>query len=277
MSLSSLFSTIRGPVRIALLLVTTMMLGALLVVPALGGPSAMAGAVSAAKIAKQAKTLAAAADKRSRAALKRAKVGRGPRGFEGDIGEPGDLGPAGAVGVDGPQGPAGETGPPGDSMFSGTLPAGRTLTGAWGGTFVVGQSISGGDTHTVTRLVHQFPIPAPVPLSGDNVAFAPNTADVLSSEERTVCTGSFATPSAPAGLVCLYSRDDGTGADHTGPLTNLRGVELEAVDPSTAAANTFGFGLQVSVSTCSSSCTGSTTVHAEGTWAYTAPTGGTAP
>src|SRR5205085_9761260 len=65
---------------------------------------------------------------------KKPKVRRGPRGLRGL------RGPAGPAGSAGPAGPAGTQGPPGP--FPTTLPAGKTLTGAWS---VAGHKISSGD------------------------------------------------------------------------------------------------------------------------------------
>jgi hypothetical protein len=256
-------------VRLAALLATTALLAVALVGPALGEPSALTSALSAAQTAAQAKKLAAAADKRSRAALKRSRRGRGPRGFDGEPGPPGDPGVPGAPGGPGEPGPAGDPGEPGETMFGSSLPAGTTVTGVWGGRFVVGQSISGGDSQVPTRLVFRFPVPAPVPINHQDVGFGPDTEDVLSSEELPEdCTGSYANPTANPGTVCLYSRNG-----HSATVIRLKGVELDSTDPA-APANRFGFAIEFTSTVCSSSCTGSTTLHAEGTWAYTAPSGG---
>ena len=77
------------------------------------------------------------------------------------------------------------------------------------------------------------------------------------------CTGSVAAPTAPAGMVCIYSSD---GARDNSTLT---GFKLSAAQANTDA-DAYGFSVRiVNVNTPG-------TMRAEGTWAYTAPVAGDA-
>ena len=103
--------------------------------PAMGGPTATGAAAGALKTAKRALGLAKQADRRSRLALKRAKVPGpagppgepGPRGTEGFDGLDGARGPKGATGPQGVAGPPGAAGPQGATGPEGaTGPQGAT-------------------------------------------------------------------------------------------------------------------------------------------------------
>jgi len=74
--------------------------------PAMGGPTATGAAAGALKTAKRALGLAKRADRRSKLALKRARV----PGPAGPPGEPGPRGSEGFDGLDGARGPKGATG-----------------------------------------------------------------------------------------------------------------------------------------------------------------------
>jgi len=167
----------------------------------------------------------------------------------------GKRGPQGPPGEKGDKGDPGEQGPPGPSGLSGgTIPSGTTITGAWGGRYIA--ALAGTQTNSYL-LTYSFPLPAPVRLTDAQVQFGTNTAAPVGDADPT-CTGSVATPTAPAGKVCIYSQD---GARDNSTLT---GFKLSAAQASTDA-DAYGFTVRiVNISTPG-------TMRAEGTWAYTAP------
>ena len=145
-----------------------------------------------------------------------------------------------------PKGPKGDTGPAGRSAL-GALHNGETIRGVWA---VQGQGGSGGiDTEGVT-----FPIPAPIPVDSFHVVFA--GGDTVSGGS---CTGTAASPSAPAGFVCIYP------ATAVGLASGLGyGARGDPLGNSTAVGDgsTGGFIAEV---------IGTAGFHANGTWAYRAP------
>jgi hypothetical protein len=165
---------------------------------------------------------------------------RGPKGDKGDPGEKGDPG---------------DQGPPGPSGLSGgTIPSGTTVTGAWGGRYIA--ALAGNQTNSYL-LTYSFPLPAPVRLTDSQVQFGAGTAGPVGDADPA-CSGSVASPTAPAGMVCIYSQD--SARDNS----TLTGFKLSAAQ-ATTDADAYGFTVRiVNVSTPG-------TMRAEGTWAYTAP------
>ncbi len=155
----------------------------------------------------------------------------------------------------GPQGPPGEQGPPGPSGLSGgTIPSGTTVTGGWGGRYIA--ALAGTQTNSYL-LTYSFPLPAPVRLTDAQVQFGAGTASPVGDADPA-CSGSVAAPTAPAGMVCIYSND---GARDNSTLT---GFKLSAAQANTDA-DAHGFTVRmINVNTPG-------TMRAEGTWAYTAP------
>jgi len=156
----------------------------------------------------------------SKASASKAKRGprgpkgpRGPAGSQGPVGPTGAAGAAGAAGKEGPQGPKGEPGP-----LLETLPAGKTLKGAWG----VGGSLGKeeGPGRALVEVSFQFPVsPAPTVyyMQVDNAfgAKIPQTGPVTipltpeeSEEFEDACPGTAAQPEATAGNLCIYAEEE---------------------------------------------------------------------
>ncbi|MCB0875615.1 MAG: hypothetical protein R2718_03215 [Solirubrobacterales bacterium] len=167
----------------------------------------------------------------------------------------GKSGPQGPPGEKGDKGDPGEQGPPGPSGLSGgTIPSGTTVTGAWGGRYTA--ALAGTQTNSYL-LTYSFPLPAPVRLTDAQVQFGAGTAGPVGDADPA-CTGSVASPTAPAGKVCIYSQDN--ARDNS----TLTGFKLSAAQANTDA-DAYGFTVRmVNISTPG-------TMRAEGTWAYTAP------
>jgi hypothetical protein len=140
----------------------------------------------------------------------------------------------GAQGAQGPAGPPGAAGAPGTSVFAEEIPSGTTVTGVWA-TLVE-------DTAGVS-----FPVPAPDAPQDSDVNFAPDASSATDDDDAS-CTGSFQSPTAPPGKVCLY-------VDVMGPgVGTLRGYGL-------GRRGFFVYSLPNSPSN----------TGARGSWAYTAP------
>ena len=172
------------------------------------------------------------------AKLKKSLKGkRGPQGPPGEQGDPGEQGPPGLSGLSG-----------------GTIPSGTTVTGGWGGRYIA--ALAGTQTNSYL-LTYSFPLPAPVRLTDSQVQFGAGTASPVGDADPA-CSGSVAAPTAPAGMVCIYSND---GARDNSTLT---GFKLSAAQANTDA-DAHGFTVRmINVNTPG-------TMRAEGTWAYTAP------
>ncbi len=126
--------------------------------------------------------------KKARAAL---KGNRGLRGFTGA------QGAKGATGAQGVQGVKGDTGVPGP--FPGTLPAGKTLVGAYG----ISQGAVGGTSGSdwgASPISFDYPLAA-----------APTVVVVIGvNPDPTHCPGTVSAPSATSGYLCVYQGASGT-------------------------------------------------------------------
>ena len=201
----------------------------------------------------------------SKSARKALRGNRGPRGIAGPTGPQGPpglqglQGQRGAIGPTGPTGPAGPTGAQGTSIFDGgTLPSGKTITGAWGGRYIAALA---GNQQNSYLLSYGFPLKAPQKLRDSDVQFGAGTGGPVGDADP-VCTGSVANPTAPAGKVCIYVNE---GPNGTRSNSTLTGFKLSAAGVNTDA-DAHGFMVRmVDAGTVPG------TVRAEGTWAYTAP------
>lgn len=144
--------------------------------------------------------------------LKALKGSAGASGKTGANGTPGPTGGAGSQGAQGPAGPAGgkgETGAAGAPgkegalgkegspwAAGGTLPTGRTETGAW--------SIQTNSEEDLSPTFVSFPIPLAEGLSNEHVFFIePGQEGVQHPVE---CPGSVANPEAATGDLCVYTK-----------------------------------------------------------------------
>jgi Collagen triple helix repeat (20 copies) len=254
-----------------------------LVFAATGGAFAMGGGGSPGKATASTGPLATSAKAKAKAKTKAGA--RGPAGPKGATGAAGPAGPAGsgtpgAQGSAGPQGPAGSqgpagpqgekgatgtagtkgasgaTGPAGATGFTETLPAGKTETGTW--------AVSG------TPVIEGFnviaPISFPIPLAASSEkAFGFNTKQTEKEEfGSSGCTGSVAAPTAPPGVLCVYTAFEVLeNARDYGPLPEIPGIG----NPGYGKAGAFMLGFESE----SASAAKPARVEAGGSWAVTAP------
>jgi hypothetical protein len=148
----------------------------------------------------------------------------GQDGAQGPKGEQGTTGPPGSTGPQGPQGEPGPTGPEGSPWTAGgTLPSGKTETGALavssvGGEGVYFQPIS-------------FPIPLAEGLTASKIHYLTE-----GSAPTAECPGSALKPSAAAGNLCLYAFVEskttfvGAGLKSTGGTALLFSIEGEGAE-----------------------------------------------
>ena len=175
-------------------------------------------------------------------------------------GQTGPQGPAGPQGPRGLQGVQGAAGTPGTSLFNaGTLPSGVTVRGVWGGRYM--SSVAGTQQNSYL-LTYSLPLPAPAPLSDGAVQFGASTAGPVGDADPA-CTGTVASPTAPAGKVCIYVEES------TRLNTTLTGFKLLAAGAA-SGADALGFTVRM-VNIDDPGTTASKQMRAEGTWAYTAP------
>jgi hypothetical protein len=150
------------------------------------------------------------------------------------------------------------------SPFDGSVPSGKTITGAWGDTDLATAAF-----RDVVSWV-SFPFPAPVGLDAEHTkigtkdtaglpsaAIAAAAADV---RESAACAGNFGAPTAPPGFLCLYVRTNIGGPTNVGPAS----LFVWPLDVGAVNANRYGFAFEYIAITAAPS-------RIEGTWAYTAP------
>lgn len=152
-----------------------------------------------------------------------AKAGpTGPQGPKGDAGAKGDQGPKGETGSEGKQGPKGDTGEAGmcsNAEPECSLASGATLTGAWS---AVADAPSGTDLATISFPVRVLPTPTTLyigvfgthtiglELKDGSVGkfgfsgFSEEELDKGEKAAKAACPGSFDTPEASSGFLCLY-------------------------------------------------------------------------
>lgn len=159
----------------------------------------------------------------------------GTNGANGSNGAPGAKGDAGAPGANGAPGQSvtgtpiaaggacgagvtgvkyilgatstnvcnGKNGADGLSGFTKTLPPGETETGTFAG--------AGSDYADFTEA--QIPISFNIPLEENGEAFFLDIGETeTSSDDPNGCTGTVEAPTAPAGVLCIYTAEEGRGA-----------------------------------------------------------------
>lgn len=126
--------------------------------------------------------------------------GQGPQGPAGSQGAKGETGPQGAKGETGPQGPKGDTGAAGKEgspwTAGGTLPSGKTETGAWA------TSSGEGDSQSRVALA-SFAIPLAQPPTFHLIG--PLEGEGEPNEKLPAgCKGNEASPKAEPGNLCVF-------------------------------------------------------------------------
>jgi hypothetical protein len=193
----------------------------------------------------------------------------GATGTPGPAGATGAIGPAGATGATGATGKEGPKGKEGSPWTAGgTLPSGKSETGAW-----AGSGGYGGSTDRV--LLASFAIPlAAVPTynvirfeEGQGEAKENERAKIANEERKnnsepelplpipTDCKGNFQKPEAAAGNLCLFVREEEN--------VSLNGLE-QAAAGSLALVSTAGATVTIDTSHYGEEFT------IAGTWAVTA-------
>jgi hypothetical protein len=129
---------------------------------------------------------------------------KGDAGANGSNGSNGATGPTGPTGKTGPTGPTGATGATGFSGFTATLPPGETETGAWG---FAGQELG-------SSFDKFIPISFPIPLEeASEEAFYLNFEETEEEAGTGGCTGTVAQPTAPEGVLCVYTAEEEAGGE----------------------------------------------------------------
>lgn len=135
------------------------------------------------------------------------------------------------------------------TFASHAIPSGTTVTGAFGISSTVTETVNPITSNDVTEVV-QLPDPASADLTDGSVNFAPATGAL---DADASCVGNASAPTAPAGKVCLYLTSlSGTG-------TTVEGLAIPGL-----AGSRSGFVVHALNATA-----GGAGVY--GTWAYTAP------
>jgi hypothetical protein len=185
---------------------------------------------------------------------------QGPAGAAGAKGEAGSQGATGATGAKGEAGPQGEEGPQGENgkegkegspWTPGTLPAGKTETGAW----VAGKS-SGASIQYVPI---SFTLPLEKPLDESHVHILNESGqEFLDGTEvhSGDCEGSVSAPTAKPGNLCIYTGEDEVIKYDDNLIATLKGV-------ASVGASTAGASLTVEFTGANG--------YGLGSWAVTAP------
>ncbi|HEU0025278.1 MAG TPA: hypothetical protein VFQ12_11630 [Thermoleophilaceae bacterium] len=129
--------------------------------------------------------------------------------------------------------------------YSGAIPSGKTVIGAWG---LHHNNLAATENNFVTI---SFPLIAPAAITAANINFGPSAA---AADDDATCNGSYASPSAPAGKVCIYV------STIVSNVNGLAGFQATNTD----AENLFGFSIR-------GTSIAAGDVDARGSWAYTAP------
>jgi hypothetical protein len=187
----------------------------------------------------------------------------GATGAAGPAGATGAIGPAGATGATGATGKEGPKGKEGSPWTAGgTLPSGKSETGAW-----AGSGSSGDITNRV--LLASFAIPLAEPPTPNVIRFEEGQGEAkenelakIANEERktkgepelplpipTDCKGTVQKPEATAGNLCIFVRD----AENVNLYSLVKGQISTAGDTVTVTPVPYGEEFVI-----------------EGTWAVTA-------
>jgi hypothetical protein len=149
----------------------------------------------------------------------------GSGGAKGETGPAGAKGEKGATGAAGAKGATGATGASGATGFTETLPPGKTETGTWNVT------VFGATTESAPGELGSISFPIPLASGGKSFVF---------TEEQTEegefgasgCAGSVAVPTAPPGVLCVYtygeSHEHTEGQLHTQALSGGFGGEYSS-------------------------------------------------
>jgi hypothetical protein len=168
----------------------------------------------------------------------------GPQGPIGPTGSQGPIGVPGAIGPEGPQGDPGPTGARGASAWE-ALPTGTTVRGDM--SYLLPAPNTAPQSY---GFAFELPALPPVALADPNVGFqAGGAPEINPAHIHPGCTGSYANPTAPSGVVCIY----------TGTLSNVSNLSRLVTWPEEGVV-----GISLSVPAA-------LPITLEARWAYTAP------
>jgi hypothetical protein len=128
----------------------------------------------------------------------------GPAGPGGSGGAKGESGPAGAkgekgaTGAAGAKGATGTTGATGRTGFTKTLPKGETETGVW--------SVSTAELPAVSEVYAPISFAIPLEKKGE-IVFLDQEETESSATNASGCTGTVEHPTAPEGMLCIYTAE----------------------------------------------------------------------
>lgn len=206
---------------------------------------------------------------------------KGKPGPAGPAGSPGAQGPAGAGGAQGPAGPGGGPGPKGENgtpgapgekgpegspwTAGGTLPSGKTETGAW--------SLTANEQDEETSVY--VPLSFSIPLKSEESktktpVIASSHVHFFAQGEVAMAgngcgTGSGAKPEAEPGNVCVYTTD---GGENAATITSSLIAFRDPSFPRSIGAGATGALLLIAVP---KGFVSGGKEFATGTWAVTAP------
>ncbi len=200
---------------------------------------------------------------------------RGPKGATGPAGPQGPAGPAGAkgdAGANGAAGAAGEKGPTGPTGAKGATGA-TGVTGPEGSPWTAGGTLPSGKTETGTWSISQHTrgegpavasISFPIPLNASGESFAFSLEETKEEEfGSSECGGSALEPTAPKGVLCVYTGlEQVENATRAGFTTSPGETKFFTYGPS--GASLLGF-------TVEGNAEKEARVDAWGSWAVTAP------
>jgi hypothetical protein len=190
---------------------------------------------------------------------------QGPQGAQGPAGSAGTAGSGGAKGekgATGATGAKGATGASGATGYTESLPSGKTETGTWS---IYTAFVEPGFPGTLTSI--SFAIPLKGISEGTAYAFDLKETEneefereIGGTKKPTGCTGSVTEPTAPRGVLCVYTANESLEGGAEGHLeVHLRPAEFEGYGSSGAFLGGFG------------SNKAPARIEANGTWAVTAP------
>jgi hypothetical protein len=185
----------------------------------------------------------------------------GPAGAGGAKGETGPAGARGEKGVTGAAGAKGATGASGATGYTETLPSGKTETGTWS---IYTQFVEPAFPGTLASI--SFAIPLKGASEGTAYVFDLQETEneeyervIDSVKKPTGCTGSVTEPTAPRGVLCVYTANETLEGIEGQLEAHLRPAEVEGY----ASSGAFLGGLGANRA--------SARIEVSGTWAVTAP------
>jgi hypothetical protein len=186
----------------------------------------------------------------------------GPAGAAGGAGEKGttgETGPKGEKGIQGIQGIQGNPGTNGTTGFTKTLPAGETETGTY-----VAYINDLNQINAKVSVAISFPIPVEGGVTSKAYYLEPG-------EKNSECEGTFETPEASPGVLCIYAFETTRAFLHVEPTPEQ--IVSAANTPYGLTGSRIKFAVEGEPNVTSQELEEHPGyIHTAGTWAVTAPT-----